>query len=257
MSNDFVPANLLEIALKDAATDPAARPRFFGELMDSKILIVPAEEPSGIANGVARENAKIKLANIAIEGRQCVPFFTSENRLPAGTKYLMLDARAFFEMTRGSHLVMNPGAAYGKEFYPDEITRLLTGAVFEPRERYVAKKEEKVLIGQPADFPTELVQALSRLYATNPAVRRAWVAFYHNPARDAEGGLLIALDVPSDDHMERISGESGIVIESTARKQKHVDLMRYEDAGVAGYFTDQKPFYQRGLLKRLWDKFER
>lgn len=255
MSAEFAPANLLEIALKDAAVDPAAVPRFLCELMDSKILIVPAGEKPRIVNGVAQEGAKINLANIEIQGRQCVPFFTSEARLSAGTEFLMLDARVFFEMTRGAHLVMNPGAAYGKEFYPEEISRLLSGEVFEPKERYVAKKDEQVLIGQPADYPKELVEALCRLYATKPALKRAWVAFYHNPGRDTEGGLLIALDVPTQNDMERISGESGIVIESTPKKQKYVDLVRYADVGVAGYFTNQKPFYQKNAFKSLWNKF--
>jgi hypothetical protein len=254
MSTDFVPANLLEIALKDAVTDPAARPRFLAELLESKILIVPAGEPSGIVNGVAQENSKISLANVAIEGRQCVPFFTSESRLPAGTKYLMLDARAFFEMTRGAHLVMNPGAGYGKEFFPEEVARLLVGPGLAPKEHYVAKKDEKVLIGQPAEYPTELVAALSRFYATKPAVKRAWVAFCHNPARDAEGGLLIALDVATPDDMERISAETGLIVESTPRNQKYVDLIRYDGVGVTGYFTAEKPFYQQGSAKSWWQK---
>jgi len=54
--------------------------------------------------------------------------------------------------------------------------------------------------------------------------------------------------------MDRISGESGIVIESTPKTGKFVDLVRYENSGVAGYFTDKKPFYQRGVLKNLWTK---
>jgi len=222
--------------------------------MESKVLIVPAGEKPRIINGVIPQDTKISLANIEIEGRQCVPFFTSESRMPAGTEYLMLDAKAFFEMTRGAHLVMNPGAAYGKEFFPEEISRLLDGTIFEPKERYVAKKNMQVLIGQPSEYPTELVAALSRLYANQPAVKRAWVAFYHNPERDTEGGLLIALDVPDSGDMDRISGESGVVIENSPKKQKYVDLIRYGNAGVGGYFTDQKPFYQRNTLKGLWGR---
>ena len=254
MSDPFEPINLLEMALKDATDDPAFRPRFYGELLDSKVLIVPAGEKPRIVNGVVLKNTKIAIANIEFGGRSCIPFFTSEARLPPGTEYLALDARALFQMTRGAYLVMNPGAAYGKEFFPDEVSRLLDGSVFEPRERYVAQKPMQVMIGQPSEYPKELVAALSRLYGSIAEVKRAWVAFYQNPERDKEGGLLIGVDVESRD-MDRISGQSGIVIEGVPKKQKYVDLVRYDGSGVSGYFSNQKPFYQRSAIRQFLSKF--
>ena len=65
---------------------------------------------------------------------------------------------------------------------------------------------------------------------------------------------MIALDVVDQNYMDRISGETGIVIDSVPKKQKFVDLVRYENSGVAGYFTDQKPFYKKSVLKNLWSK---
>lgn len=251
---EFEPANLLEIALKKAADDPASRPQFFGELLDSKVLIVSAGGKPRIVNGVVPENTKISIANIEFGGRSCIPFFTSEARLPPGTEYLALEAKALFQMTRGAYLVMNPGTGYGKEFFPDEVARLLDGSIFEPRERYVAQKPMEVMIGQPSEYPKDLVAALSRLYSGAAEVRRAWVAFYLNPERDKEGGLLIGLDVDAGD-MDRITGKTGIVIESVPKKQKYVDVVRYDGSGVTGYFTDQKPFYQRSAIKSFLSKF--
>ena len=250
----FEPANLLEVVLKKAADDPACGPQFFGELLDSKVLIIPAGEKPRIIGGVVPENTKIAIAPVAVGGRNCIPFFTSEARLPAGAEYLLLEAKALFQITRGSFLIMNPGAAYGKEFFPDEVSRLLDGSIFEPRERYVAQKPMQVMIGQPSDYPKELVAALSRLYSGLAEVRRAWVAFYQNPERDTEGGLLIALDVADTKAMERVSGQTGIVIESVPKKQKYVDLIRYDGSGVTGYFTNQKPFYQRSAVRQFWNR---
>jgi len=149
---------------------------------------------------------------------------------------------------------MNPGTGYGKEFFPDEVARLLDGSIFEPRERYVGQKGMQVTIGQPSEYPNELVAALSRLYDGIAEVKRAWVGFYLNPERDTEGGLLIALDVVDTKAMERVSGQTGIVIESVPKKQKYVDLVRYDGSGVSGYFTNQKPFYQRNAIRRLWNR---
>lgn len=253
MSDAFEPTNLLEIALKKAVGDPASRPQFFAELLESKVLIVSAGEKPRIVNGVVPENTKLTIVHIEFGGRSCIPFFSSEARLPPGTEYLALDAKALFQMTRGAYLVMNPGTGYGKEFFPDEIARLLDGSVFAPTEQYVAQKPMQVMIGQPSEYPKELVAALSRLYSGIAEVRRAWVAFYHNPEREKEGGLLIGLDVDAGD-MERIAGQTGIVIESVPKKQKYVDLVRYDGRGVAGYFTDQKPFYEKTAFGRLWRK---
>lgn len=252
MSADFKPANLLELALQKAATDPAARPTFLRELLDSKILIIPAGEKPPIVDGVIPKESKVGIVNIEFGGRSCVPFFTSEVRLPAGTEYLILEAKAFFEITRGAYLVMNPGIPYGKEFFPEEVAGLLDGTLFAPRESHVVQQATQVLIGQPKDYPDELVKALSRLYANTSAVRRAWVAFYHNPERDPEGGLLIALDVAEPTELDRISSETGIVIGSVPKKQKFVDLVRYEKSRMTAYFTEQKPFYQRSAIGSLW-----
>jgi hypothetical protein len=52
MNAVFEPSNLLEVALKKAADDPASRPLFLRELLDSKVLIVPAGEKPRIVNGV-------------------------------------------------------------------------------------------------------------------------------------------------------------------------------------------------------------
>jgi hypothetical protein len=254
-AQQFDPANLLEAALKKATEDPAAGPVFYRELLDSKVLIIPAGERPRIVDGAVPADTRISIANVSFDGKPHVPFFSSEQRLPPRTEYLLLAARDLFQITRGAHLVLNPGSSHGKQFLPEEVARLLDGTIFEPRERYVAPKNIQVLIGQPKDYPTELVDALRRLYLQLPAVKRAWVAFYHNPERDAEGGLLVAIDADAN-AMDRISGESGVVIERVPKKQKYVDLVRFNGAGVSGYFTNQKPFYEkrRGFLATLLGK---
>lgn len=253
MSATFAPANLLEIALKKAVEDPASRPLFFRELLDSNVLILPAGEPPTVINGVLVEATKVTLAQVPFEGQPAVPFFTSESRLPERAKYLRLSAKAFFEMTRGATLVLNPGSAYGKGFFPEEVARLLDGSFFQPQERHVTQQPTQVKIGQPSDYPKELVAALASLYRTVPQVHRAWLAFYHNPARDTEGGLLIALDAEPQ-QIDRITGESGVVIDSIPKRHRFVDFVRYDGRGVTAYFSSQKPFYQKSVAGKLWSK---
>src|SRR3990172_7157059 len=111
MSNDWGnPQNELEAALMRAAADPAARPAFYKALVGAQVLIVPAGEPPPLVNGVLKEAAKLALAQIEIEGQPHIPLFSSEARLPQGTRYLALATSDLFTMTKGAHLILNPGA---------------------------------------------------------------------------------------------------------------------------------------------------
>lgn len=252
--SSFSPANLLEIALVSAASDPSARPQFYRELLDSKVLIVPAGEAPHIIGGVVPENTNITIANVESGGRSFVPFYSSEARLSPGTRFLQLDAKAFFELTKGAALVLNPGSAYGKEFVPEEITDLVSGSLFKPLHQHVVKKGTQVLIGQPSEYPTALVAALAKLYARMPAVRRAFVAFYHDTSRESEGGLLLAIDADDTCDFDRLSAETGIVISSVTKPQKYVDVIRYcaGKEGIASYIDEQSPFYRRNSISGLW-----
>jgi hypothetical protein len=256
-ANNFIPQNLLEKQLVDAISDPSARPKFMESLLGSEVLIVPIGPKPTIVNGMLPKEATIQLAAIEHEGRQYTPFFTSEARLIPGTEYLQLRVRDFFEFTKGAYLVMNPGSAYGKEFIPSEVSALLDGSFFRPSDTRVVQENTPVMIGQPAKYPNELVSTLSRLYARTPAVKQAFLAQYHDPKRDAEPGLVIVLDVDSEAALQRLSAETGLVIEGVSKTHKYIDVTRFDTKGLGSYFIKNKisPFYKRSLLRGILRKF--
>lgn len=249
----FEPVNLLELALQNAAADPASRPLFYRELLDSKVLIVLSGEKPQIIDGIVQANSQIMIADFQFGGKSWVPFYTSEARLPSDDEYMLLDSKVLFEFTRGAPLYLNPGAPYCQEFLPEEVDRMLADP--SSGERYVVQKSADVLIETPDEFPDELAASLGRLYSRDNLVRRAWLAFYYNPERDVEGGLLIALDIQGQTDWARISKDTGIVVDSMTRKHRFVDLVRYEETGITAYFSNQQPFYQRSALKKLWSTF--
>jgi hypothetical protein len=101
-----------------------------------------------------------------------------------------------------------------------------------------------VLIGQPANYPTDLVEALKRLFAGRTDVERAWLAHFHNPARDEKAHTLVALDADGD--WDEISAAVGIVVQSTPLPDPPVDLLRITGrGGVEDYFKSIEPFYER------------
>ena len=253
----FEPFNPLEVALVNAASEPAARPQFYRELLDSQVLIVPTREcmaALNIVDGVIQKGAGLALASIESEGKQYVPFFSSERRLPIGTRFLQMPCRSFFELTQGASLLLNPGAAYGKELLPNEVSGLLDGSLFRPLDERIVQRDTPVLIGRPKEYPVELERSLQRLYSEMPQVSRAYLAFYHDSAKEAEGGLLLAIEADESCDFRRISAESGIVIQSVPKAQKYADVIRYRrgEQGIGEYFAKQSPFYRRNAFGGFW-----
>jgi hypothetical protein len=254
MNNDWgTSKNDLEAALVRAATDPAARPGFYKTLAESQLLIVPAGPAPPLEGGALKEAATLQLAQIDIQGQRCIPLFTSEARLPQGTRYLGLAARDLFNITQGATFVLNPGAQYGKMLLPDEVAQLLDGSLFKPSETFTIKKETKGLIGQPKDYPHDFVAALKRYFATEPSVEKAYLAQHFVPGVHTEPALLVSILAPEREY-ERIVGEVGIVARETKKAQSTVDITKY-DVSTDSYFANQEPIYvrvRRGIFGKLF-----
>jgi hypothetical protein len=170
-------ANPLESSLAAAADNPARRPDFYQTLLESQVFVI-GHTKQGPAAGeyVAQPGEKMSLANWQkADGTIFIPFFGSMESLqralktPAG--YVQLPARALFEMTRGSTLILNPGLPYGKEFFPAEIQALLSTGVNKQTETRVVAEHTRVRLGQPANYPTAMVEALSSCRASRASLR--------------------------------------------------------------------------------------
>lgn len=245
--------NDLETALVAAAKDEAARPAFYEILLRSTVLVVPVGEPPEVVDGVAPRDTTLSLANIPINGQPHIPFFSSEERLTPGTQFLGLAAKVLFEVTRGSHLVLNPGSDYGKVFLPTEVAALLDGSLFEPSQTFTAKAGSKQLIGQPADYPHSMADAVARFLATQPAVEKAFLAQHFIEGVHTKPAILIAVVAP-EHGFEKLAGSIGVIAKETHQSEKAVDISRLAP-GRLGYFRNLPPIYVRekkGWLGRLF-----
>jgi hypothetical protein len=250
----FEPQNELERSLVKAATDPAHRPQFYRDLARSDVFVIRhgAAPPRQAGRRTLQQGMTLEIQNIQHAGKMYVPIFSSVLRIRAvieeDVAYLGLNAIALFKITRGSALMLNPGSAYDKEIAADEAARIADGTIGEPTERYVVEKDTQVMIGVPANVPTELIGALSRFFETRKGVQRAWLAHFFNPAQDKAPHTLIALEVTSD--YDTILAEAGAVIESIDVPDPPVDVLRVTGReGIDQYFLKEaKPFYQRRFL---------
>lgn len=252
----FDPQNHLERSLMRAAKDPAARPQFYRDLAESDIYLVqhgaePPEEPSATT---LETGTTLRIAPVEIEGKQYLPIFSSLPRLQAviagEVAYIALNAVEFMKITRGAELVLNPGSEYGKIFTAPEIAGILDGGA--SGERYVTERDTRVMLGQPATYPTELADALTRFFERRREVRRAWIAMLFNPDQDEKPHTLVGVEAPDTD-WPTLAADIGIVAQGVTIPDPPVDVIAVgTGGGLDDYFLrDAAPFYEQPRKKIL------
>ena len=245
----FDPVNHLERSLMQAAKDPAHRPQFYRDFLAGDLFVVEEGPPRTSGPRTLEEGAKLSLVTFEREGHRVIPIFSSLPRLGVFIKeevnYIAMKTPDFLKMTKGATLVLNPGSDYGKEFNAAEIASLLDGSMWRPSDVYVTPKQTKVLIGQPANYPTELVDALRRYFEGTPEVVRAFLAHYFNPDRDQKAHTMIAMEVTGD--WDRVAADAGMVARDVVVPDPPIDFLRMEGKpGLEDHFRKGvKPFYEK------------
>ena len=246
----FEPENDLENSLMKAATDPSHRPQFYRDLLASEIYLINAGgESVDIQDGMLLQDTNIQIQPWQRDDEDWLPIFSSLTRLQqclqAEATYLQFNAHNFFEITRGANVALNPSLDYGKEFTPAEIEGMLDGSIFHAGQGYTVQEDAQVLIGQPSEYPTELVRTLCRLFAKHPNIRAAYLANFFNPERDEQPHTLIGIDADGD--WDSMIGDAGMVVKETMPKNEIVDFVRVsaDDTGVSGYLVNEtEPFFK-------------
>ena len=250
--------NKLENLLRLAADEPAHRPEFYTLLMESDVFVLGTTGQPGAGGAITLEAGdRIQIKHWEKQdGSPIIPFFTSldvlQKSLENEEPYLAMPARSLFELTQGAQLVINPHSEYGKEFLPPEIEHLLSNGVNQAAAQRTVEKETSVLMGQPANYPTHMVDSLCQLLAKHSHVKKAYLALMHDASVDEKPHLIIGIEASGD--IEKVIREAGVVAADSAPDGEAVDLYRVnaDDSGLSQYFIhDTTPFYERKLATRL------
>lgn len=242
--------NALEQSLRLAADEPAHRPDFFNTLLNASVYVLGTTD-TGNGPVTLEGGSSIKLKNWRKpDGTSVIPFFTSlqtlQRAIDSEESYIEISARSLFEITLGTPLFLNPKSPYGKEFFPEEVRHMLSdGADQMPTPRTV-EKATQVLLGQPSQYPSKMVNSLTQLLAKHRNVNRAFLALMHDASLDQKPGLIIGIEADGD--IEQVIREAGSVARDTAPEGEAVDMCRVQEGepGLSDYFlTKTTPFYER------------
>ena len=237
----FVPENALEKALVAAFDDPAMHPGFYEALRDAEVWVVHYDEGDGPAP-----------CAVSLEGQAHVAFFSSPTRAKDFAEedgaVVRLAAREFFENVGDAWLLLNPGTEVGKQFNPGEVQAIRDGSIldFETEE---IQEEAQVMLDQPAEYPTELCAALSRLFRTLKGVKRAYLAQMSIPGGSDPPHPLIGIEFARASDWDQVVGAATLV----AREVMGDELVEFlpiadsdDDSDVSAYLVNEtEPFYTR------------
>ena len=244
--------NPLEELLRLAADEPAHRPAFCEALLEAEVFLLGASGQSNDEGQVMLQaGSQVHLQHWEkADGSAVIPFFTSlevlQQSIDEEQTFLALPVRVLFEMTLGATLVLNPKSDYGKEFVPAEVEQLLNYGVSRMPEQRVVEEETQVLLGQPAEYPSKLVDSLTQLFARNSNVQRAYLALMHDPSVDEKAHLIIGVEADGD--ADKVINAAGNVAGDLAIEGEPVDLCRVTpgEEGLSQYFINETtPFYEK------------
>lgn len=253
--------NELERMLRLSVTAPAWRPAFYQTLLESTVFVLgDAGQDDAEKQGSVAITAGSELNILHWEkqdGSSIIPFFSSVDVLekasagesPDEQAFVALPARVLFEMTQGEELFLNPKSEYGKEFYPSEVTLLLSNGGLNAPSELVLDKESQLLIGQPEEYPSAMIDALTTLFTQKKPVRRAFMALIHDKAVDDQPNLLIGVEADGDEQeIDALIREAGNVASETSPDDRPVDfcIVSEKERGISHYLISHtQPFYQR------------
>lgn len=238
-------------ALERAAQEPAQRPAFYRTLMNADVFVIGhTDQPELNAHGhhTIPAGANVSLVNWEkADGSPVIPFFTHlqalQQAIDAETSYLSLPARSLFELTRGATLFLNPKSDHGKEFVPHEIDALLDTGMNQTAETRVVEQETRVMLGQPAEYPTAMVEALQQLLPGHPGVTAAYLCLMQDPETSQTPTLVVGFEGLD---LDAAMSEAGSVVVDTAPPGQAVDFVVVDGTGIGEYMKDSGAFYEKG-----------
>lgn len=256
----------LEKLFLQAAHEPAYRHAFLEQLLECNIYCISyAPDLHDCPEG--RELYLESGSHISLkvwdddEYQNLIPFFTSLAKLrkiaSQGDQYICLSCKAFFEMTMGARLVLNPDSEATKEFSPHEVEVILAGHLGQMIESYEIEKDTQISIGQPSHYPQFMVDQLNKFFETEPNIQDAYLAQIYHPEQEAESTLIIALTLQhhiSEEDMQNLHSHIGQIAYDCLENKIAIDLIHLDvnesKEGLNAYFINEvEPFYQRAKKK--------
>jgi len=159
-------------------------------------------------------------------------------------KFLEFTGKDLLEILKGKKILLNPYSDYGKVLLAQEVERLLDGSIFKSKQ-IVFEKATTIQIGQPAKYPTEVVNAMRKLFAGMPEVRVAYLGWIYQPDAMEPPHYIFGID--TDGAVEKNAIEAaGDIAQQILGPEEMIDFIGIgDDSSLSNYLKSTQPFYIR------------
>jgi len=138
--------------------------------------------------------------------------------------------------------VINP---YGQNIV---ITPELIQYFSRKKSEIVIKKDTKVLLGQPKNYPNEMVNALSKYFTDHKEVKSAYLFIAHKEDEE-KPNLLLVIDFTGD--KEILFPQVAAVAQKYLGNDEYIDLVPFNTEFGKNAAESSTPFYK----KKKWSLF--
>jgi hypothetical protein len=238
----------LEKLLRKASIKPEFRKEFYSRLISDQLFVITPDPELKDGIQIAEKNTTIKFVSLP-DGK--IPVFTSVDRIfdkaviKTTVQYLKIRGQDLFTVAKGATFILNPYSDIGKELLPDEIERMLDGTILtdSPKMETIGK-QTRYQIGQPAKYPTEIVNALKLFFTDKPNINTAHLAWIFIQESGVPPHYIFALDGYGD--LQTLSQEAYLIARKFLPPDEIVDFIKISADGLSEYFLDEgKPFYKK------------
>ena len=251
--------NALERLLRIATSEPGRRPEFYRRLLDSDVYVITTKRRPG--QNIVPANSDLAIVQFEFtDGTWVVPFFSSlamaRHGAPGEEAAVIMRARELFEAFPQRILVLNLNCPFGRQFYPDEVERLLATGSLDETENEILDKAKLVVFETVTAPPAESISALITLFSRTPGITAAYLVRCLDPGHVKRATLVIAL--VAQGNMDAVMRESAGVIRDTYRGTDVVDMIVMPDRDEQ-IWTNIRAigtrFYDRSWGERISEAF--
>lgn len=107
-------------------------------------------------------------------------------------------------------------------------------------------EDDEVLVGEPADYPQELVDSINDLLNTMPSIKKAW--FLLVVRSNGSENFLLVVDVRSD--LEESFNMINKVAKEHLRPGEIMDILPSFDRFGKKAVRSYKPFHRKGMFSK-------
>jgi len=238
----------LEDLLQKAAKEPAYRYEFYNRLLTDDLVVITSSNTLPMGEHVLQASQTVDLLSLS-DGR--IPIFTSPERIldkgivKQQLPILTMKGKDIFTMTKGAAFVLNPYSDVGKDLLPEEVESMLNGSIHQGHRRIEIKKDTQVQIGQPAVYPTEVVNALKVIFAKALNIEAVYLGWVFSPSTGEPPHYIFG--VKGEGELQCVIHEAGNTAQKFLKPQEIVDFIRVDNkGGISDYFLKNcEPFYKR------------